>query len=113
MQMRKDWYGIPHWLHVHLLPINYKNDLIHEYSERLYADLQKRGILCLIDDRDLSPGVKFSDADLLGIPLQLTLGEKNLKNHRVEIKQRRSGHKETIPLSKVTSLIKQLLSSGV
>jgi prolyl-tRNA synthetase len=45
----------------------------------------------LIDDRDVRPGVKFKDADLIGIPLQVIIGEKTLKNNQIEIKVRRSG----------------------
>ena len=60
-------------------------------AERIYADLQAAGIEVLYDDRDERAGVKFNDADLLGIPIRLTVGGKGLKNGIVEMKLRRNG----------------------
>jgi len=75
----------------------------------------KNRIDVLYDDREETPGVKFKDADLIGIPLRVTLGEKNLKNGLVEIKKRRTGdvllvRKEEV-LSKVKELIDQEMGS--
>lgn len=74
-----------------LLPVNLKVDVIRETSEELYQGLLKEGVEILFDDREESPGVKFKDADLIGIPLRVTLGEKNLKKGLIEIKKRRTG----------------------
>lgn len=74
-----------------LLPVNLKVDMIRETSEELYQGLLKEGVEILFDDREESPGVKFKDADLIGIPLRVTLGEKNLKKGLIEIKKRRTG----------------------
>lgn len=60
-------------------------------AEQIEQALTDRGVDCLLDDRDERPGVKFKDADLIGIPLRVTIGEKGLKEGRVELKDRRSG----------------------
>jgi prolyl-tRNA synthetase len=59
-----------------------------EMAENLYAELRDAGIDVLYDDREESPGVKFADADLIGIPLRLTLSNRTLKENSVEIKRR-------------------------
>jgi prolyl-tRNA synthetase len=97
--------------HVLLLPINYKDKAIQEVSDRLYPELRKRGIEVLLDDRDERPGVKFKDADLIGIPLRLTVGSKGLEKNCVELRWRRDGKTEEIPLGealqKVYSIVTQ------
>ena len=62
-----------------ILPININTDFLRETAEQLYQTLSEMGIEVLFDDREETPGVKFKDADLIGIPLRVTLGEKNLK----------------------------------
>ena len=63
--------------------------------------LQERGTAVLFDDRDASPGVKFADADLLGMPVQLVVGAKGLANGIVERKTRATGEREEVPLGEV------------
>ena len=60
----------------------------NEEADKIYSDLQKKGIEVLYDDRDISAGEKFADADLIGIPYRLVVSEKSLKNGGVEIKKR-------------------------
>jgi len=84
--------------HVLLLPINYKERPIQEVTDNLYRDLRKRGLEVLMDDRDERPGVKFKDADLIGIPLRVTIGAKGLEKGCAEIRWRREGRTEDIPL---------------
>jgi prolyl-tRNA synthetase len=79
---------------VELLPLNMNDTLTVSVSEKLYLDLKDKGMDVLMDDRDERAGVKFKDADLIGIPTQIILGEKNLKEGLVEIKDRKT--KETI-----------------
>jgi prolyl-tRNA synthetase len=74
-----------------ILPVNMKIDLLRETAEQLYQNLLENEVEVLYDDREETPGVKFKDADLIGIPLRVTLGEKNLKRGLVEIKKRRTG----------------------
>ena len=101
--------------HVLLLPINYKDQAIQAVSDRLYQELQKCGIEVLLDDRDERPGVKFKDADLIGIPLRLTVGAKGLEKGRVELRWRRDGKVDEILLDeasqKVQSIVKQALQA--
>ena len=65
---------------VQMLPLNMKDDGTVEVAERLYNEMKENGIEVLMDDRDERAGVEFKDADLLGIPFQVILGEKNLKS---------------------------------
>jgi prolyl-tRNA synthetase len=94
-----------------ILPVNIKMDSLKDTAEQLYRTLLEHNIEVLFDDREETPGVKFKDADLIGIPLRVTLGEKNLKKGLVEIKKRRTGDvllvKEEEVLSKVKELIEQ------
>lgn len=73
-----------------IIPLNIKDSKTMDATDKLYNDLKTKGLDIIIDDRDERPGVKFKDADLIGIPLQLIIGEKNLKNNQVEIKVRRT-----------------------
>jgi len=96
-----------------LLPVNLKIDLIRETAEELYQTLSKEGIEILYDDREETPGVKFKDADLIGIPLRITLGEKNLKKGLVEIKKRRTGEILLIKKDETLSKIKEMIDQEV
>jgi prolyl-tRNA synthetase len=75
---------------VEILPLNMKDQKTVEIAEKLYKDLSEADIEVLIDDRDERAGVKFKDADLIGIPLQVIIGEKNLKEGLIEIKDRKT-----------------------
>jgi len=70
-------------------------------ATRLYTDLQSAGIDTLYDDRSESPGVKFNDADLIGLPLRLTVSERALKAGGVELKRRDLAEREVVPLDQV------------
>ncbi len=96
-----------------LLPVNLKIDLIRETAEELYQTLSQEGIEILYDDREETPGVKFNDADLIGIPLRITLGEKNLKKGLVEIKKRRTGEILLIKKDETVSKIKEMIDHEV
>jgi len=76
---------------VMILPVNMKIESLRKTAEELYQLLLKEDVEVLYDDREETPGVKFKDSDLIGIPLRLTLGEKNLKKGLVEIKKRKTG----------------------
>ena len=66
----------------------------------------------LIDDRDERPGVKFKDADLIGIPLRITIGDKGLKEGKVELKARRTGSDtESVPVENAAARAAELLNS--
>jgi prolyl-tRNA synthetase len=92
-----------------ILPVNIKTDFLKETAEQLYQTLSQSGIEVLYDDREESPGVKFKDADLVGIPLRVTLGEKNLKKGLVEIKKRRTGEVLLVKKEEILSKIKEMI----
>ncbi len=75
-------------------------------AERLYNELLQAGVEVLFDDRNESPGVKFNDADLIGLPLRLTVGERGLQQGGVEYKRRDSTDKEVIPFGEAISRVK-------
>ncbi len=75
-------------------------------ASELYAQLQGAGVEVLFDDRDETPGVKFNDADLIGIPLRLTVSARSLKQGGVEFKRRTSADKSIVPLDQTLSRVK-------
>jgi prolyl-tRNA synthetase len=79
-------------------------------ADRLYAVLQSAGLEPLYDDREESPGVKFNDADLIGLPVRLTVSERALKAGGVEMKRRDCASKEIIPLDQVIERVRQELA---
>jgi prolyl-tRNA synthetase len=90
---------------VEILLLNMKDVKTLDIAEKLYKDLTEKDIEVLMDDRDERAGVKFKDADLIGIPTQIILGEKNLKEGLVEIKDRKT--KEAVKV-KVEEVVKVL-----
>jgi prolyl-tRNA synthetase len=75
--------------HVLVLPVNVKDQAVRQTAQKLYEDLRTAGVDALLDDRDERPGVKFKDADLLGIPIRVTVGALLAKEGRVEVRTRR------------------------
>ena len=71
-----------------LAPVKVTDPATQEAAERLYAELAAAGVEVLLDDRDVRAGVKFKDADLIGIPLRVVIGERGLKEGKLEIKWR-------------------------
>ena len=82
---------------VEVVQLNAKNADVVRESARIYDELRAAGVDVLLDDRDERPGVKFKDADLLGIPLRLVVGEKNIAAGQVEIKRRTDAKAALIP----------------
>ncbi|MBQ3835084.1 MAG: proline--tRNA ligase [Elusimicrobia bacterium] len=72
-----------------IIPVDFKNEQIKQTAEKIYKELKDLKIDVLLDDRDERAGIKFKDADLIGIPFRITIGEKNLKDGNVEFKNRR------------------------
>ena len=96
---------------VHLTAINMNNNDIVLTAERLYKSMNEAGLDVLFDDRsNVSPGFKFKDADLLGMPVHVIVGERGLKNNQVEIKVRRSGEKMMVPIDDLIPAVKKLLA---
>lgn len=94
-----------------VLPVNVKEPETMKAAEALYSALKKTGLDALIDDRDERAGVKFKDADLIGIPVRVTVGEKNLKQGLVEIKERRSGGQRLVPVDDAVKEVLKTLGS--
>lgn len=97
--------------HIHLISINPKNEKVKYASDEIYDSLTKSGFEVLYDDRDASPGFKFNDADLLGMPIQVIVGEKKLKDNLVECKIRKSDERFDVELNNLQSKLKELLDS--
>lgn len=99
---------------IHLLGLNMKKQEIVDACEKIYNDLNKQGIEVLFDDRDVTAGFKFNDADLLGMPIQIVIGEKKLKEStsggKCEIKVRKTGERFDVELSELMSKVKELLA---
>ncbi len=94
---------------VHLIPLNLKDTKTVETAHLLYEGLRLKGIDVLIDDRDERPGVKFKDADLIGVPWQVIIGEKALKQGFVELKFRATREMKKISLQDPVLEISQSL----
>ncbi len=93
---------------VHLLALPGRGDAaeaVRDAAETLFAGLGAAGVEVLYDDRDASPGVKFADADLLGIPVRLTVGAKGLARGVAERRRRASGDEDEVPLDDVVGAI--------
>ncbi|MBK8047926.1 MAG: proline--tRNA ligase [Anaerolineales bacterium] len=80
-------------------------------AEALYQSLKAAGVEVLYDDRDERAGVKFNDADLMGIPLRLTLGAKGLKNGIAELKLRRNGEQRELPLATIVASVQEIIAA--
>ncbi|MCR5436787.1 MAG: proline--tRNA ligase [Treponema sp.] len=91
---------------VAVVPVMYKEKM-KEVADKLYEELSTAGIDVLLDDRDERPGVKFKDADLIGYPVRIVVGDKNLPN--VELKLRDSETPELIPAEQAASRIIQIV----
>ncbi len=89
-----------------LVALNLKDDQIRQQSESLYQDLQSAGLEVLFDDREISPGIKFKDADLLGIPHQVVVSPKSLAAGGVEVKQRSHKERSVIPISELLNYLR-------
>ena len=94
-----------------LTPIGYhKNALVKEHTDTLYQRLTAAGVEVLLDDRDERPGVMFADAELIGIPHRITLGERNLKEGRIEYQARKNSDTRLLRLDEVMEFVAQALS---
>jgi prolyl-tRNA synthetase len=97
---------------VYLCPLQLDKTPVATAAEKIYHDLQKEGIEVLFDDRDDSPGVKFNDADLLGIPLRLTLSPRTLQSQSIEAKWRTANESQLLPLDGLVAHVKRFLNEA-
>jgi len=94
---------------VYLCPLSLEKSAVLPTAEKIYQELQEEGIEVLFDDRGDSPGVKFNDADLLGIPLRLTLSPRTLQSQSVEAKWRTEKEAQLLPLENLGVRVKKLI----
>jgi prolyl-tRNA synthetase len=99
----------PYHVHVIALPVN--DEEVRAKAEALVGDLEQRDIEVLYDDRDETAGVKFADADLIGIPLRVTVSKRNLKENAVELKERSASDTEMVPIAGAASRIADIVGS--
>ena len=92
-------------------PVNIKESDVMKASEDIYRELLACGVESIIDDRDERAGVKFKDADLIGIPLRIIVGSKNLAQGRVELKIRRSGENRLYETGKIVDEVRKIIAA--
>lgn len=94
-----------------VVPVNTKDEASTQKAEAIYEELKKAGVEAVIDDRNERPGVKFKDADLIGYPLRVVVGPKTLAEGKLEVKVRRTGEVQMLPLdSDYIGAVKELLA---
>jgi prolyl-tRNA synthetase len=98
---------------VHLCPLNLEKSAVLPTAEKIYQELQQEDIQVLFDDRNDSPGVKFNDADLLGIPLRLTLSPRTLQSQSIEAKWRTGKEAQLLTLENLVVQVKKLLDEAL
>ena len=94
-----------------ILPLNVSQEQIFKTAEDLYSKLKKFGLQVVIDDREESAGIKFKDADLVGIPIHVVIGQRTIKDDSVEIKLRKGGISKKVKIEDVEKEIESILSS--
>lgn len=92
--------------HVYIVLIHGKDEKVEKNAEQLYKDLQTQGIEVLYDDRSEQPGVKFMDADLIGIPLRITVSSRALQKGGLELKRRTAKEPTVIPIKDIITKVK-------
>ncbi|MCB8927910.1 MAG: proline--tRNA ligase [Ardenticatenaceae bacterium] len=109
VELHHDDYGII-WpasvapYQIHLMHVG-KGDDVREAAEKLYANFTRAGYEVLYDDRELSAGVKFNDADLIGIPWRVAVGGRGLKEGKVEVKRRSEKDRMDVPLAELMAFL--------
>jgi prolyl-tRNA synthetase len=96
-----------------LVPLNWaKSARVREVAESLYRELTAAGIDVLLDDRDARPGVKFADAELIGVPHRVVVAERGLDAGRLEYRHRRASENEDLPLEGAAGALRARLGTS-
>jgi prolyl-tRNA synthetase len=98
---------------VMLLNLSTKDEAISKAAESLYADFTASGMEVLFDDRDERPGIKFKDADLIGIPFRVMVGNSLTKEGKIEIRERAGGRTTAVSIAETTLRLKQMIESAM
>ena len=93
-----------------LVALNMQNENVSEAAQALYDELRDAGVEVLFDDRNESAGVKFNDADLIGLPIRLVVSQRNIREGVVEVKRRTSADAETVASDEVVGKVKSALA---
>lgn len=96
--------------HVHLLGLNLDDAEMKKNADNLYKNLRQNGIEVLYDERPISPGKKFADADLIGLPIRITISPRSLEKGGLEWKERTAKDSSIVPESEIIAKIKQYLA---
>ncbi len=95
-----------------IIALNMDDKKVKEVAENVYDTLSKDGVEVLFDDRNETAGVKFKDADLIGIPIKIIVGAKNAKKEIIEVKDRKTGVITEVPLKEIGAHLKKLVSQA-
>lgn len=98
--------------HVHICCLDTNDAAVMDITNRFENELTEMGFDVLVDDRDERPGVKFKDADLLGMPVRITIGKKGLEKGEIEVTQRKGKVLTKVAPSEVTGTVRKILSKG-
>jgi prolyl-tRNA synthetase len=93
--------------------VNPRDEQVMGAAETLYGALRELGVEVLLDDRDERPGSKFKDADLIGIPLRLTVGARGLKENAVELQERATGERCMLPLARAAAMVREQIDEAL
>jgi prolyl-tRNA synthetase len=96
---------------VHLIALPVSEPEVRTVAEKVEAELERAGVDVLYDDRDDSAGVKFADADLIGIPLRVTVSKRTLKEGKVELKARGSADLELVPVADAPTRVRAIVEA--
>lgn len=97
--------------HFIILPVNMENNEVKKTAEKIYDECKHKNLEVILDDRKSQAGVKFKDADLIGIPFRITVGIKSLRQGKVEIKERKTGKTEQVELSDILDRLLRIKNS--
>lgn len=95
-----------------IIPVNSKKDEQMSVAQNIYEQLIENGWEVILDDRDERAGVKFKDADLIGIPVKITIGPKSLQESQVEVKKRWEKENQLVPIDDIVEVVKSIIQAG-
>jgi len=98
--------------HVIVTPVNVKDGAVMEAAEKLYSRMLEASVEVILDDRDERAGVKFNDADLIGIPIRFTVGPKRAAEGKVEARMRKTGEEKVIDLDKAVDFVRPMVEEA-
>ncbi len=98
---------------VYLCALRLDDNKVKENAQMLYQQMKKAGIDVIFDDRNTSAGIKFSDCDLMGIPIRIVISPRTLANNQVEVQSRKKDYKENIDIKNVTMEIKKFIHKSI